>query len=109
MPGKSEQEQFELEQLIKLAKREEGHAQWTKQLICISLISCLIFMNLSLGSSSFKSIDGIQLCSFMYWFIQFLFILLCVFVTYISIKLNRKEQDLRRKYNVNFVMSEIIF
>lgn len=66
-------------------------------------------MNLSLGSSSFKSIDGIQLCSFMYWFIQFLFILLCVVVTYISIKLNKKEQDLRKKYNVNFVVGEIIF
>ena len=66
-------------------------------------------MNLSLGSSSFKSIDGIQLCSFMYWFIQFLFILLCVVVTYISIKLNKKEQDLRKKYNVNFVLNEVIF
>lgn len=48
-------------------------------------------MNLSLGSSSFKSIDGVKLCGFSYWFIQFLFILLCCLVTYISVKLNKKE------------------
>ena len=66
-------------------------------------------MNLSLGSSSFKSIDGIKLCGFTYWLIQFLFILLCVLVTYVSVKLNKKEQDLRKKYNVNFTVEEVIF
>lgn len=66
-------------------------------------------MNLSLGSTSFASIDGVPLCGFTYWFIQFLFILLCVLVTYIAIKLNKKEQDLRKKYNVNYVIEEIIF
>ncbi len=30
-------------------------------------------------------------------------------VTYISIKLNKKEQDLRKKYNINFTVEEIIF
>lgn len=30
-------------------------------------------------------------------------------MTYFSIKLNKKEQDLRKKYNVNFVANEIIF
>ena len=66
-------------------------------------------MNLSLGSSSFQSIDGVKLCSFTYWFIQFLFILLCVLVTYISVKFNKKEQDLRKKYNVNYTIEEVIF
>lgn len=93
----------------KIALREEGHGQWTKQLICISLISVLIFMNLSLGSSTFKSIDGINICGFMYWFIQALFILICVLVTGLSIKLNKKEQDLRKKYNVNYTIDEVIF
>jgi hypothetical protein len=32
-----------------------------------------------------------------------------VLVTYISIKLNKKEQDLRKKYNINFTVEEIIF
>ena len=65
-------------------------------------------MNLSLGSSSFPSIDGVPLCGFTYWFIQFLFILVCVLVTYLSITLNKKEQDLRKKYNINFNQEEIV-
>lgn len=66
-------------------------------------------MNLSLGSSSFESIDGIKLCSFTYWFIQGLFILLCVVVTYFSIGMNKREQDLRKKYNVNYLIEEVVF
>ena len=57
----------EIISLQKLAQREEGHGQWVKQLICFSLIGVLIFMNLSLGSSSKPSIDNVKLCGVVYW------------------------------------------
>ena len=66
-------------------------------------------MNLSLGSPSFKSIDGVPLCGYIYWSIQFFFIVICGIITYFAVKLNKKEQDLRKKYNVNFVEGEVIF
>lgn len=59
----------EIISLQKLAQREEGHGQWVKQLICFSLIGVLIFMNLSLGSSSKPSIDNVKLCGVVYWVI----------------------------------------
>ena len=45
----------------------------------------------------------------MSWFFQALFILICVLVTGLSIKLNKKEQNLRKKYNVNYTIDEVIF
>jgi uncharacterized membrane protein YfcA len=45
----------------------------------------------------------------MYWFIQILFLLLCGVVTYFTSKYNKKEQDLRKKYNVNYTIDEVIF
>lgn len=45
----------------------------------------------------------------MYWFIQILFLLLCGVVTYFTSKYNKKEQDLRKKYNVNYTLDEVIF
>lgn len=66
-------------------------------------------MNLSLGSSSKVSIDGVKLCGVVYWMIQVIFILVCFVVTYFSVKMNKKEQDLRKKYKVNYIEGEIIF
>jgi hypothetical protein len=105
----SEEQTAELMQLKKLAESELSHGQWVKQLMCFSLIGILIFMNLSLGSSEKSSIDGIKLCSFTYWFIQLVFIAICAVFTWFAVKLNKKEQDLRRKYNINYIDGEIIF
>jgi uncharacterized membrane protein YfcA len=38
-----------------------------------------------------------------------LFLVLCGVVTYFSSIYNKKEQDLRKKYNVNFTLDEVIF
>ncbi len=45
----------------------------------------------------------------MYWFLQILFVLLCVVATSEIVKYNRAEQILRQKYGVNYVENEIIF
>lgn len=107
--GVSDQQDLELTQLSELAAREQSHTQWRKQFICFGLIALLIFMNLSLGSSERPSIDGIRTCSPVFWLIQVCFIGVCLLVTWYSIRLNKKEQNLRRKYRVNYVEGEIIF
>ena len=56
-----------------------------------------------------KSIDGVKTCGYVYWGMQVAFVILCGFVTWGSVRLNKSEQDLRRKYNVNYVEGEVIF
>lgn len=56
-----------------------------------------------------KSIDGVKECGFVYWGLQLGFVILCGFVTLGSIRLNKREQDLRRKYNINYIDGEVIF
>ena len=55
------------------------------------MIACVILMNLMLGSSHFKSIVGIHECSIMFWGVQGVFVVICVIMTWLSIKVNRKE------------------
>ena len=66
-------------------------------------------MNLSIGSSSKPSIIGISSCGAVSWIMQIGFLILCGFVTWGSVRLNKKEQDLRKRYNINYVEGEIIF
>lgn len=107
--GVSDAQDLELHTLSKLAAREQSHAQWKKQSICLGLISLLILMNLSLGSSEKPSIEGIKSCSALYWLIQVAFIAICFLVTWYSIRLNKREQDLRKKFGVNYIEGEIVF
>lgn len=96
--GKSAEEDKELMELKHLIQTETTHGQWKKQAIVWFMIACVILMNLMLGSSKFKSIAGIQKCSVWYWLVQLVFVMICVVVTWLSIKLNRKEQNLKIKY-----------
>ena len=100
--GKSAEEDQELMELKRLIHTETHHGQWKKQGIVWFMIGCVILMNLMLGSSKFKSIAGIQKCSIWYWLVQLVFVIICVVVTWFSIMLNRKEQNLKIKYKVNF-------
>ena len=61
-----------------LVASEEGHMQWKKQGLNIGLLVFLILMNLCLGSSSQKSIIGIQVCDRYYWGIYATFLALCI-------------------------------
>lgn len=38
-----------------------------------------------------------------------MFIFICFGATFLAVKLNKKEQDLRKKYNINFTDNEVIF
>jgi len=76
--GKSEQEDADLVYLSSLAKSEATHWQWIKQGLNVGIIGLLTFMNLSMGSRKTPSIIGIKLCSFWYWFIQVIFVGICI-------------------------------
>lgn len=60
-----------------------------------------------MGSVFFPSIIGTRVCYSYYWIIQLVFLAVCVGMTYVAIILNRKEYLLRKKFNVNFVESDI--
>lgn len=107
--GKSAEEDAEIMALKALAKRERGHCQWLKQGVCLCLICTVLLMNLIIGSSKMPSIVGLKDCGVAYWGIQAVFIIACFVITYFMVKLNQKEQALRRKYNVNYVEGEILF
>lgn len=107
--GQSTEKDAELQALSKLIDQETGHGQWKKQAIVWFMITCVIFMNLCLGSAHFDSIVGISDCSFMYWGIQGIFVVICIIMTYVSININRAEQNLKIKYNVNFERNDVQF
>lgn len=71
------------------------------------LIALSLILNLAMGSNTVPSILGTVPCSTFYWFLQFMFIMICLIVTCEVIDTNRKEQRLREKYDINFDPSEI--
>jgi len=109
MLGKSEKEDADLMYLSSLAKSEATHWQWIKQGLNVSIIGMLTFMNLAMGSHSKPSIIGIKLCGFWYWFIQFIFIVICVLITWYVVRLNRREQELRKLYDINYDPNEVVY
>jgi len=66
-------------------------------------------MNLAMGSKSKPSIVGTKLCGFWYWFYQVIFVIMCVLITWFVVRLNRREQELRKKYDVNYEPGEVEF
>ena len=91
----------ELLELKQIVMRERGHFQFVKQGICIFLISCVIFMNLIITKGDSPSIIGIEQCSLEHWLIQLTFILICICVAILAVKMNRREQKIKMKYDVN--------
>ena len=80
-----------------------------KQGVVWFMIGCVIMMNLALGSEVKPSIFGISECSILYWLVQVVFVLICIFVTIFILRINRDEQNLKIKYSVNFEEGEPTF
>ena len=49
------------------------------------------------------------MCSWVYWVIEILFVVICVCMTFLSIKVNSAEQKLKIKYGVNYKEGDILF
>lgn len=62
-----------------------------------------------MGSKSNPSIIGISLCGFWYWGIQGIFVIECIVICYVAIKINQKEQKLKRKYMINYIEGDVNF
>ncbi len=52
---------------------------------------------------------GINSCSFWYWAIKVIFLVECVIVTWLAVKLNLADQELKRKYKVNYLDKDVRF
>lgn len=107
--GTNAQMDRELKELEQIVEREGGHAQYTKQGICVFMLSAVIAMNLLMPSEHSDSLIGIAHCSFDMFLLQGMFVLLCFLVTVFAIRLNRREQDLKIKYDVNYKTGDIKF
>ena len=83
--------------------------QFVKQGMCTFLLAIVILVNVLQPSSSEESPIGIKMCSWVYWFIEILFVVICGCMTYLSIKVNSAEQKLKIKYGVNYKEGDILF
>lgn len=54
-----------------------------------------------------ESIIGVEKCSAWEHIITVIFVLICILFTYIAVIINAKEQDLKEKYGINFVKSDV--
>ena len=77
--------------------------------MCTFLLAVVILVNVLQPSSSEKSKIDIKMCSWLYWFIEFLFVVICGAMTFLSIKVNSEEQKIKIKYGVNYKEGDILF
>ena len=89
--GKDYQKNVEIAELVKIAERESGQMQFVKQGICAFLILCVIALNLMQPTASRESPVGISICSWEYWFMVIGFVLVCVAMTALAIKISSTE------------------
>lgn len=65
--------------------------QLKKQGICLLLILCVILLNILQPSTTEDSPIGIKMCGWIYWFMELAFVFICVFMTWVAIKLSASE------------------
>ena len=66
-------------------------------------------MNLLMGSESQPSLIGVEKCTPQYYSIQMMFVFVCIATMYIAVSVNRREQRLKIKYQVNYKEGDIKF
>lgn len=77
--------------------------------ICVSILVCLIFVNLTLPSSDSESWAGIEPCSAGYWALTISFFCVCFILSFIAIRINQGEQRLKIKYGINHQEGDLIY
>ena len=66
-------------------------------------------MNLLMGSESQPSLIGVEKCTVQYYSIQMMFVFICVASAYIAVNVNKREQRLKIKYQVNYKEGDVKF
>ena len=89
--GQSRRIDEELRQLKTIVDQERGHFQPVKQAICCCMLACVILMNLLMPSESSASVIGIESCSANQFYLQALFLVICITVTMIAVRVNQSE------------------
>ena len=49
------------------------------------------------------------MCQVTYWTLEILFLIICGVATWLSVKINSREQKLKMKYGVNFEEGDVVF
>ena len=73
------------------------------------MLGVVILVNVLQPTESEKSPIGIKMCSVTYWTLEILFLVACGVATWLSVRINSKEQKLKIKYGVNFEEGDVIF
>ena len=71
------------------------------------MLLCVIMMNLLMPSQHSASIINIESCSPSQFTLQGIFLVICFSVTFVAIRTNQFEQNLKIKYGVNFINGDI--
>ena len=75
--------------------------QWPKHLFAIVIIIISISVNFLRGSRKTPSIIGITKCGSLDWFLFSSFIIIAFLLTYIGVRINKREQTLKEKGGVS--------
>lgn len=89
--GHSVEADLELKELAEIVRLEGQQYQPKKQGICLFMLLCVILMNLLVPSPSSPSIIGIESCSQDQYTLQCVFLLTCLTVTVVAVRLNQRE------------------
>lgn len=103
--AKSSEEHQDYLKLSAIVQQESTHFQWWKQGLCLLMLVSITMLNLLMKGMFL----GIKSCSFWYWGIQVIFLIECVLVTWLAVKLNKADQLLKRKYNINYLEKDVRF
>lgn len=65
------------------------------------MFASIVLLNLLIGSKSFNSIVGVKCGSAWYIIIQIIFVLECIGMTILAIKMTLKESRIKNKFDIN--------
>ena len=75
-----------MRELSRIYENEKYHTQWLKQFLNVAIFFSLLLVTLFRGSKNSESIFGIEVCSWESWSSLGLFAMICLFVSYYSLK-----------------------
>jgi hypothetical protein len=92
-----------------ILKREEGHRQWVKHGLCVATLFAQILHNLVRDAIFPFKWEGQSKCSPLQWSLSATYILFCIFITYVAIRIVNKEQYYKIKYKKGICDSDLRF
>ena len=83
--------------------------QWDKLAMCVFMICTVVIVNILNPASSHTSPIGVTRCSVGYWLLVAALLSVCLALTVISININKGEQKIKIKYNINYIETDPLY